>query len=63
MGIVQQHTSINSEYTNRAADDKNCYLIFASADNENCSYGTSIWDSKDSMDNYNLRSSELCFES
>ena len=30
--------------------------------NENCSYGTAIWTSKDSMDVYNLRSSELCFE-
>ncbi len=62
MGIVQQHANINSEYTNRAADDKNCYLIFASANNENCSYGTSYWGSKDSIDCYNIHNSELCFE-
>ena len=62
LGIIQQHVNINSEYTNRASDNKNCYLIFASADNENCSYGTSIWSSKDSMDNYNIHSCELCFE-
>ena len=62
MGIIQQGTNVNSEYTNRASDNKNCYLIFAASTNENCSYGTSIWDSKDSMDNYNIHSSELCFE-
>lgn len=62
LGIIQQGTNVNSEYTNRVSDNKDCYLIFASADNENCSYGTSIWDSKDSMDNYGIRSSELCFE-
>ena len=62
MGIIQQGTNVNSEYTNRASDNKDCYLIFASNKNENCSYGTALWNSKDSTDNYNLRSSELCFE-
>jgi len=62
MGIIQQGTNVNSEYTNRASDNKDCYLIFAANQNENCSYGTALWNSKDSMDNYNLRSSELCFE-
>ena len=62
MGIVQQHVNINSEYANRASDNKNCYLIFAAADNENCSYGTSLWNSKDSMDCYSLHFSELCYE-
>ncbi len=62
MGIIQQRVNVNSEYTNRASDNKNCYLIFAAADNENCSYGTSVWDSKDSMDNYNIHNCELCFE-
>lgn len=62
MGIIQQGTVVNSDYTNRASDNKDCYLIFAANKNENCSYGTALWNSKDSMDNYNLRSSELCFE-
>ncbi|OHB20112.1 MAG: hypothetical protein A3J67_06375 [Parcubacteria group bacterium RIFCSPHIGHO2_02_FULL_48_10b] len=62
LGIIQQGTNINSVYTNRVSDNKNCYLVFASANNENCSYGTSIWGSKDSVDNYNIHSSELCFE-
>ena len=62
MGIIQQGNVVNSDYTNRASDNKDCYLIFAANKNENCSYGTALWNSKDSMDNYNLRSSELCFE-
>jgi len=62
MGIIQQHENINSEYTNRVSDNKNCYLIFAAANNENCSYGTSFWDTKDSLDCYNVHASELCYE-
>ena len=62
MGIIQQGHNVNCDYTNRASDNKDCYLIFAANKNENCSYGTAIWTSKDSMDVYNLRSSELCFE-
>jgi hypothetical protein len=62
MGIIQQGHVVNSDYTNRASDNKDCHLIFAANQNENCSYGTAIWTSKDSMDVYNLRSSELCFE-
>jgi len=62
LGIIQQGINVNSDYTNRVSDNKDCYLIFAAANNENCSYGTSVWDSKDSMDNYNIHSSELCFE-
>lgn len=62
MGIIHQRVNVNSEYTNRASDNKNCYLIFAAADNENCSYGTSYWGAKDSMDCYNIHSCELCFE-
>jgi len=62
MGIIQQGHNVNSDYTNRASDNKDSYLIFAANDNENCSYGNVIWTSKDSMDNFSLHSSELCFE-
>lgn len=62
LGVIQQGVIVNSPYTNRASDNKNCYLIFASANNENCTYSTSIWGSKESMDNYNIHSSELCYE-
>lgn len=60
-GVIKQGFSTNSEYTNRVTDLKNCYLIYASASNENCYYGMSYWDSKDSMDCLNLRKSERCF--
>lgn len=43
LGIIQQGNMSNSDYTNRVSDNKDCYLIFASADNENCCYGTSFW--------------------
>ena len=61
-GIIQQGYQVNSEYTNRASDDKNCYLIFASAENENCFYGVSYWRSRDSVDCYNIHGSEMCLQ-
>lgn len=60
-GIVKQGFSINSEYTNRVTDLKNCYLIFASAYCENCSYCMFIWDVKDSLDCFSVEKSERCF--
>ncbi|MFA6397929.1 MAG: hypothetical protein WDK96_03765 [Candidatus Paceibacterota bacterium] len=62
LGIVRQGLNVNGEYTNRVSDSKNCYLIFGSNKNENCYYGVSFWDSKDSIDCYNLRKSEKCTE-
>jgi hypothetical protein len=62
LGIIKQGFSINSEYTNRVTDLKNCYLLFASANNEDCSYGWSNWDSKNCMDCANIYKSERCFE-
>jgi hypothetical protein len=62
VGIIKQGFDINSEYTNRSANAKNCYLIFASADNENCSYGLSYWNCKDSMDCFNVIKCEKCFD-
>ena len=61
-GIVKQGFSINSEYTNRATDLKNCYLIFASAYSENCFYSMFIWDVKDSSDCFSVEKSERCFD-
>jgi len=61
-GIIKQGFDINSEYTNRSANAKNCYLIFASADNENCNYGLSYWNCKDSSDCFNVIKCERCFD-
>jgi hypothetical protein len=61
VGIIKQGFSIDSEYTNRATDLKNCYLIFASAYSENCLYSMFIWEAKDSSDCFSVEKSERCF--
>lgn len=62
VGVVRQGFSINSEYTNRVTDLKNCYLLYASANCEDCCYGKSYWDSKNSMDCFNIRKCERCYD-
>ncbi len=52
----------NSEYVNGAAYDKNCYLIFASDHDEDCSYSHSIFYCKDVFDCLGVRHSEYSFE-
>ncbi len=42
--------SVNSDYTNNAGDNKNCYLIFAAENSEDCLYGRVIQRCKNSMD-------------
>ena len=54
--------SINSDYTNNAGENKNCYLIFAAENNEDCLYGRLIQRCKNSMDCNVLYDSELCYE-
>ncbi len=54
--------SENSDYTNMSADNKNCYLLFASENCENCSYGKLVQHCKDCFDNAFLYDSELCYE-
>lgn len=54
--------SENSEYTNNSADNKNCYLLFASEQCENCSYGRLIQSSRDVMDCAWVYDSEACYE-
>lgn len=54
--------SINSEYTNQSHDNKNCYLLVACSNNENCYYG--MWNEycKNCCDCLYLEKSELCYE-
>lgn len=54
--------SINSDYTNNAEDNKNCYLLFAAGNNEDCMYGRLIQRCKNSIDCDFLYDSELCYE-
>ena len=54
--------SINSDYTNNAEDNKNCYLLFAAGNNEDCMYGRLVQRCKNSTDCDFLYDSELCYE-
>jgi hypothetical protein len=54
--------SINSDYTNNAAENKNCYLIFAAENNEDCAYSRLIHKCKNIFDCVSTYESELCYE-
>ena len=57
------HTrSVNSEYMNHTADNKNCYMIFESSNNENCTNCNWIQLSKDLTDCSFTNKVELSYE-
>lgn len=53
---------INSEYCNHVAASKNCYLIFASVNNEDCMYCNYVSNSKNVLDGLRVSRSELMYE-
>jgi hypothetical protein len=57
--IVQ---SINSEYSNNAADLKNCYLTFDAGRSEDCMYAVGIESIKNSISVFRAEASEMIFE-
>lgn len=52
----------NSDYTNGAQQDKNCYMIFVSDHDEDCYFSYAIDSCKDSIDCMNCYNSELLLE-
>ena len=52
----------NSQYTNYALNQKNCYLIFGAGNNEDCMYGKFVVYCKDVVDCLAVYSCELCYE-
>src|SRR3990167_3553860 len=60
--LLTDVTSIehNSLYQNAASRNKNCYMVFASGDNEQCLYGSNVDYSKDCIENFFIRDCELC---
>ncbi len=52
----------NSQYTNHAGKNKNCYLIFDSDQNRDCYYSYSVNSCVNCMDCFRTRKSELCYE-
>ena len=62
VALIQQGDMTGSEYTNRASNNNNCYLLFRGNFNENLLYSQTINDAKDSSDCLALQQSELCYE-
>ncbi|MFH0820795.1 MAG: hypothetical protein V1908_03405 [Candidatus Peregrinibacteria bacterium] len=52
----------NAEYTNYAGKNKNCYMLFDSDYNWDCYYSMGTNKSRNCMDNYRIKESELCYE-
>jgi len=52
----------NSDYTNYAGKNKNCYMLFDSDYDWDCYYSMGVNKSKNCMDCYRLKDSELCYE-
>ena len=55
--------SVNSEYVNISADNKNCYMIVESSNNENCTHCYWIQECKDLIDVSFSHKTELSYES
>nr|MDD3720584.1 hypothetical protein [Candidatus Gracilibacteria bacterium] len=53
----------NSTYCNLTADNKNCYLIFESSNNENCLFGHWLQKCNKCSDCNFMHECELCYES
>jgi hypothetical protein len=52
----------NSDFTNGAQQDKNCFMIFVSDHNEDCYYSYAIDSCKDSAESVNCYKCQLCLE-
>jgi hypothetical protein len=51
----------NSEYTNHAGKNKNCYMLFDSDENRDCYYCYSVNGSTNCAECFRVRKSELCY--
>ncbi len=52
----------NSDYSNNSSHLKNCYLCFDSDFNENCMYSAYFRECHDTLDVFNVKGLELCYE-
>ena len=55
--------SVNSDYVNISADNKDCYMIVESSNNEGCTHCYWIQQCRDCVDTSFAHQSELCYES
>lgn len=56
------HRMVASDYSNNAADLKNCYLCFNADMSEDCAYGVGINAMKNCLDIYQCNHSEFCYD-
>ena len=61
LAIVNSN-SVNSEYTNQSQDNKDCYMLIESSNNERCNHCYWMQKSKDCLDCAFVNDSELCYE-
>ncbi|MFN8389933.1 MAG: hypothetical protein U0136_06560 [Bdellovibrionota bacterium] len=59
---IQNAKSENSDYTNYAGANKNCYLVVGSSYNEDCYYCYRVFQSRFVCDSYDLQRCESCYE-
>ncbi|MCX6808023.1 MAG: hypothetical protein NTZ80_04515 [Patescibacteria group bacterium] len=62
MQMYNSPNSVNSEYTNHSADNKNCYMGVAFGECEDCMYGHWLVHCKNSVDGLYLEKCEQCYE-
>ena len=63
MPLITNYTQdVNSDYSNYAWSNKNCYMTFNADFNEDCIYLSSWFDNKKSIDCFNIHNSENCYE-
>ncbi len=55
--------SANSEYSNQSERNKNCYMVVASGESEDCMYGNWYQKSKDCVDSWATKECEIMYES
>src|SRR3989344_2391987 len=58
---LTQIKSINSEYTNFSAENKNCYLCVIALENEDSAYSSTIFYSRDCFDCLDVSKCEQCY--
>ncbi len=63
LGLQVSNDLVNTEYGNHIGGDKNCYLVFASVNNEDCMYCTYVSYSRNVVDGLRIFKSEACFDS
>jgi hypothetical protein len=64
MGLESLYSSLqNTPYTNAAAYQKDCFMVFNADYGERCVYCVSYIHLTECLDNYNMDTCELCYES